>query len=171
MSAPDVAAINSIITSLGAIVALIAGIVGLVKYFQETRRDRQVRLDDLAWRKTQFIIDLATGFDADEKYQRVFKLLSYGIGLPEGSSLSHVLEEDTSSLTQEEIEVRYSIDRYLDFFDRLYSYVFVTHAIKISDIETFSWHLQQIASNENVTNFARREGYKKVLELYMEVAK
>jgi hypothetical protein len=160
---------NMILTTAATVTVVIGAIAGAIKYFQERQRDREVRLEELSWRKTQFVFELAENFDRDERFQVAYKMIEFGIGIPHGSTLARMLGPDIQVLSADEIEGRYTIDRYLDFFDRLYHFAFVTKFLNVRDLECFLWYLRRIGETQVIREYAAREGYGDVLVLYQEL--
>jgi hypothetical protein len=171
MAQPQLEFWNLILSTVSTFIVVTAAIAGAIKYFQERRRDREVRQEELAWRKTQFILELAENFEKDVQHQVVGRLLAYGIGLPKNSTLKRILGKNTKGLNESEMKIRFAIDNYLDFFDRLYHFTFVTCALNISDIEVFGWYIAQIGETKAIREYAKAAGFEDVLELNMELHK
>lgn len=118
----------------GLLLAALGAVVGAARYLDEQRqsretrrdqqeKDRELRREELAGRKTQFIYELAQNFDSEERYRRALQMILVRSHLPEGSSLSRFLgAASLDELSTPEKDARYDIDRYLDFFDRLHSF-------------------------------------------------
>ncbi|MDD2921534.1 MAG: hypothetical protein PHQ36_04540 [Anaerolineales bacterium] len=161
-------AMSSVISALMVVVAAFSG---AIKYIQEQRRNREIRQEELAWRKTQFILELADDFEKDAQYRIARRLLSYNVGVPKNSALGKVLGDDTSGLNKSEMELRYAIDDYLDFFDRLYHFTFITRSLSVSDIEIFGWYIVQIGQTKELCDYAHAAGFEDVLKLNSEIGK
>jgi hypothetical protein len=162
---------NLVLSVISTSLVIILAIAGGFRYFQERKRDRETRQEELAWRKTQFILELAEDFEKDVQHQVAWKLLTYGTGLPKNSTLTKILGENTNVLTKTEMQLRYAIDDYLDFFDRLYHFTFVTHALNVADIEVFGWYIAQIGETREIHEYAKGAGFEDVLGLNMEFQK
>ena len=162
---------NLILSIISTIIIIMVTIAGAIRYFQERKRDRIIRQEELAWRKTQFILELADEFEKDIQHQIVWRLLAYGKGLPENSSISKVLSNNLNELNESELKLRYAIDDYLDFFDRLYHFTFVTRALNIADLEVFGWYIAEIGKTKEIHDYAKVAGFEDVLELNKELHK
>jgi hypothetical protein len=167
----------------GLLVAFVGAIVAAVKYFDEqaqsrdTRRDqqekdRELRREELAWRKTQFIVELAQNLESDEHYRRALQMILVGASLPTGSTLASILGPETAdALSPAEKLARYDIDRYLDFFDRLHSFAMEIHSLSPQDIRCFTWYVTHVRDVPELSMYAKREGYDDVLALADELDK
>jgi len=162
---------NMVISAISTFVVIVVAMAGAIKYFQERQRDREVRQQELAWRKTQFILELADKFEKDEQNQVVRKLLSYTSGYASKNTLQKVLDVNPNKLNKTEMNLHNSIDHYLDFFDKLYHFTFVTRAIDIADIEVFGWYIAQINEIQEIRHYARASGFDDVLVLHEELRK
>ena len=162
---------NIILSSVSTVVVIVAACAGAIKYFQEQRRNREVRQEELNWRKTQFLLEMADDFEEEERHEPAWRFLAYGVGLPKNSSLKQILADNTNDLKASELKLRYSIDNYLDFFDRLYHFTFVTHTLNISDIEVFGWYIAQISETKEIRDYAKNAGFEDVLRLNQELQK
>jgi len=160
---------NFILSTISTLIVIVASVAGVIRYFQEKKRDREVRREELAWRKTQFILELANEFEKDVQHQLVWRFLTYGTRLPKNSTLKKILEKNTSALNQSESKLRYAIDDYLDFFDRIYYFTFVTESLNISDIEVFGWYIAQIGETRELHDYAKVAGFEDVLILCKEL--
>jgi hypothetical protein len=173
------------LTAIGAVAAA-------VKYFDEQRQNRQTRLEqqekdrearreqqekdrrvaqeELAWRKTQFIFQLAQDFDRDDTFQRAVQMLLVGAQLPAGSNLSRILAPASANgLSPDEKRARYDVDRYLDFFDRIYYFTCVTETLSITDIKCFEWYVEQVSNTPELRSYAENQGYQNVLDLAQKI--
>lgn len=160
---------SMMLSAISTFMLIAAAIAGAIRYFQERERDRKERQEELSWRKTQFILELAEDFEKDEQHQFAWKLLTYQTGLPSNSTLKKMLGKDVRSLSQEEMKVRCAIDNYLDFFDRLYHFTFVTKTLNVADIEVFGWYIAQIAETKETCDYANSAGFEDVLQLNAEL--
>ena len=149
----------------GFLIVLVGGAWGLMKYLRERGEDRLVREQDLAWRKTEFLFELEKDFESDEHHVAVWRLLTYGAGLPKDSSLTKILSKETKKLTEAELKLRVSIDNYLDFFDTLSHFVYVAKSMRIADLEVFGWYIAQIGTSDELSTYARSAGFDDVLRL------
>jgi len=142
---------------------------------RETRRgqqeeDRRVAEEELAWRKTQFIFQLAQDFDREATFQRAVQMLLVGAQMPAGSNLARILAPvSPSGLSPDEKRARYDVDRYLDFFDRIYYFTCVTMTLSITDIKCFEWYVEQVSNTPELEAYAKSQGYENVLELAQKI--
>ncbi|HND75640.1 MAG TPA: hypothetical protein PLQ75_05850 [Anaerolineales bacterium] len=171
MTDPQIDFWNFILSAVSTFVVVSAALAGTIKYFQERQRDREVRREELSWRKTQFLLELADDFEEDERHEPAWQFLAYGIGLPKNSSLKKILGGNVNILTASELKLRYSIDNYLDFFDRLYHFTFITQSLNISDIEVFGWYIAQVGETKEIYEYAKNAGFEDVLKLNKELQK
>lgn len=163
--------LNIILSAIGTFVVSGVAIWGVYTYFKDRKRDREIRQEELSWRKTQFILELAEDFEKDPQHQIASRLISYSTGLPKNSTLDKILCNSTNMLSEPEMELRYAIDNYLDFFDRLYHFTFVTRSINVTDIEVFGWYIAQISEVKEVHDYAEAAGFEDVLTLNVELQK
>lgn len=161
---------NMILSTISTVVVIAAAIAGAIKYFQERKRDREVRQEELAWRKTQFILELADKLETDERYQIASQFLENHVRSQENTNLKKVLGKKVNQLTKTELNLRHSINHYLDFFDRLYHFTFVTHTLDINDVEIFGWYVEQINGVEELRAYAETSGFEDVLTLGSELS-
>jgi hypothetical protein len=158
-----------ILSVIGTGMVVIGAFAGALRYFQERQEDRKTAQAELAWRKTQFLFELANDFKQDPHHQTVWKLLAYGTSLPKDSSLSKILGEELNGLNTAELGLRYAIDNYLDFFDRLSYFVYGSKALEISDLEFFGWYIAQIGESQEIGRYASSAGFDSVLQLYVDL--
>ncbi len=157
---PDSLQSASFLLSTVATVVLVAGALGAAyRYFQDRARDRAIRQEELAWRKTQFVLELADKFDHDEIFQRAIRIIDFGLDLPPGTTLEQILDRELEQLNPEERRARYMIDRFMDFFDRLYHFSFVGGALRIEDLECFGWYTDRITKVKALADYANKFGY------------
>jgi hypothetical protein len=162
---------NLLLSFVSTFVVSGVAIWGVYTYFKDRKRDREIRQEELSWRKTQFILELAEDFEKDEQHQIASRLITYGTGLPQNSMLDKILCNSIETLSKPEMELRCAIDNYLDFFDRLYHFTFVTRSINVADIEVFGWYIAQIDAIKDVHEYAQAAGFEDVLRLNTELQK
>jgi hypothetical protein len=156
---------DTILKSVATIVALIAAIAGAFKYFRARHRELEVRREELAWKKTELIVRLSEHFDSDPNIQAALKLIELGIPIS-FKKVAHLLQKPIAKLSAKERQFRYQIDRFFDFFDRLYQFVCITKTLTTKDAECFTWYIRRIGQVPALTDFARENGYKDLLRLY-----
>jgi len=142
----------------GATIAGGAGvIISAIRYIWE-------RQEELAWEKTKFMIDLFREFEAESRLRRAQELIDDAQATGDQTHLTRILG-DLAGLDEDEINDRRAIDRYLDFFDHLYTYIFITRTLRPQDATSFSGYMIDVLDSEAVSEFAFRWGYEDVLKL------
>lgn len=140
------------------------GLLGLAggawRYFAEQSQDRAVRTEELAWRKTQFIIQLAADFYNDERTAKALKLLE---GDP--ARLQRLVSTEVKELSDEELALVHCLDHYFDFFDRLHTFIFRTKTLTLDEASIFSGYLD-VLEDQQVKDFAGRRGYFDAVHLH-----
>jgi hypothetical protein len=144
-------------------VALLALVGGGWKYFDERRRDRSARMEELAWRKTQFIVDLAQSFDRDEATQVVLGYLAGPI-----QRIYNAITENPETAHDATVIIIRSLDRYFDFFDRLNTYVNITKTLAIEDVMCFSGYLD-VLQDARIRDYVEARGYQNVVSFYDQI--
>lgn len=130
---------------------------GIFKYFHQRR-------DQLAWDKTRFIVDLFKEFDRSTEYRRARRLVDEATDSGDDAYL-RTLTGPIADLVATTRADRESLDRYLDFFDRLYTYVFITRTLSPQDVSSFWGYAIDIAHRPPLWDFALAWGYEDVLRL------
>jgi len=123
---------------------------------------------------SKFIHELGLSFDNNNHHQeanRMIEITSRNHPYGGDTELKSVLKkwgkkELLPQLNQRELDVLFIIDRYLDFFDRIYHYVFVTKALRLKDAECFRWYLAKIVETQCVYDYAVNNGYEDVVKLH-----
>lgn len=139
--------IDQLVKVVGLAAVVAGGITGWIKYAEQRERDRQLRRDELEWRKTQFVFQLAETFESSARFLSALQMLVFDTGVPAGSSLKQILDTEKERLTRKEKEVRLQIDGFLDFFDRLEYYTFDRHAFDPKDLRCFAWYVALVEDN------------------------
>jgi len=163
--------------SLTVVLVAAGAIAGWIKYRKQREKDREQANSDLAlhreqlsWRRAQFLVDLASAFDSDVDVRRVLDHLTTKDGRVAEEDLAIALRADrVSELTNDQKNLRYAVDRYLEFFDRLASFTFDLDCLQLADLFVFSWYLGTIGDSEAMSAYATREGYDRVLQLRQRV--
>jgi hypothetical protein len=154
-----------ILKTATTIVALIAAIAGAFRYFRARHREFTLRQEELAWRKTELIVKLTEHFDKDPNIQGALKLIELGVPIP-FLDVARILRQPVTELSADERQFRYQIDRYFDFFDRIYQFVCVAKTLTVKDAECFTWYIRRIGQVPVLKDFARQNGYEDLLKLY-----
>lgn len=141
----------------------IAVVLGALRYFLERQRE-------LAWEKTKFMVELFREFEREMPLRRAQRLVDNARATGDESYLKAILGT-LSNLTQEERNDRDAVDRYLDFFDHLYTYVFSTRTLSPDDVLSFSGYVTDILDVRAVSDFALEWGYDDVLDLALHFAR
>lgn len=153
---------NLLVRSIGGV----AVVAGGIRYLYE-------RHQELSWQKTEFMTQLFSEFDRDERYERARVLVDLAFFVDDHSYLSTILASG-GDLTAEQWKDRSTVDRYLDFFDRLYTHVFITRTLSVEDVSSFSGYVSDVYKSPPVRSFALEWGYEDVLvfaEAFNEGAK
>ncbi|HEX2057709.1 MAG TPA: hypothetical protein VHI71_04995 [Actinomycetota bacterium] len=132
---------------------LVAVGVGAVKFLDERKGARLASERDLAWKKTQFIAELARSFESEPRNQHALKLIE-----KDRSALRALLRSNPSDLSEEELENLHCLDCYFDFFDRLSTFVFVTKTLGFEEVMVFSGYLH-VLDDDHVRDAVERRGY------------
>lgn len=149
------------IATLGGVVTVVVGVIGLVI---NRARDRTLRKDELSWKKTEFVFNLAQEFEADQRFQKALRQVD-----SRPDYVAAVLADGPQGLTKARGEIWYVIDRFCDFFDRLYQFI-GTGALGLEDVACFSGYVQVLCGIAGFKDFAERSGYQDVLKLNAEFA-
>lgn len=141
--------------AVAQITALLAAAFGVWQYIDSRNLDR-------SWRKAEFLLKLAEDFDHDGLTRSALLLLE------NPSDLHGTLSDDSQTLDEVSLQKIHSLDRYFDFFDRLYTFVHVTTALDARDVMCFSGYLD-VLDDEQLATFVKRRGYGNALILRKEV--
>lgn len=141
------------------------------------------RQQELAWEKTRFMVQLVREFEDDPRLQRARELMDVATVSGDDSRLRaalaplgelvHTVESargrwwtrSTESAAGNRLDDRLALDRYLDFFDHLYTYIFITKTLSTGDARSFSGFVGDIVYSRPLTDFSLAEGYEDVLRL------
>ena len=140
------------------------------------------RQQELAWQKTTFMVGLFKDFEQDRSLRRAQELVDRS--REDDTDLLAALEpleslyRNASSTKarvsarmagrrdpREVLADRLALDRYLDFFDHLYTYIFLTRTLNASDVTSFSGYAIDILDSEPLSKAAREWGYIDVVRL------
>lgn len=141
-------------------VGLLAIAIGAFRVIDERKNARLANERELAWRKTQFLAELARGFETDSRNQAALKLIDSD---PDG--VRRLLLSEPRTLDEEDLERLHCLDRYFDFLDRLYTFVFVTKTLDLRDVMVFSGYLD-ILDDGSLRDGVERRGYIDAALLY-----
>lgn len=133
-------------------------------FFFDRWRERQVRKNELAWRKTEFLANLGERFDNDPSTRQALRLIDG----PE-DALQAICSTPTEQMTEDDLAKVHALDRYLDFFDRMYVYVFTTKTLSLEEAAVFSGYLD-VLDRQVVWNYAEARGFADALSLHREYA-
>lgn len=141
------------------------------------------RQQELAWEKTRFMVQLFEEFEKDARLRRAQELVDVATVSGDESRLRAALAPlgqlvqaaqsarprwwTTSAETEasDRLEDRLALDRYLDFFDHLYTYIFITKTLSTGDARSFSGYVGDIVYSKPLADFSLSEGYEDVLRL------
>jgi len=136
----------------------------------QAERDRQLRAEDLNWRRAQFLLQLANSFDDDPYVKHVLDcFVTKDAAVAEGDLTVALRERDVSLLSDDQKQLRYAVDRFLDFFDRLAGFIDGLECLRIEDLSVFSWYLSTISGSSAISNYAVKFGYEHVLAIGQEL--
>ncbi len=121
---------------------------------------------ELAWRRTHFVFEQARYLESDPELGEVLKLLANN---HPAASLDDVLDEDTSLDDEEVLRLKYALDKFLNFFDRMYYAVHVVCTLKLDELSVFSWYLDALLNEQELKAYCRDNGYHDVIHLAQEV--
>lgn len=121
---------------------------------------------ELAWRRTQFVFEQAGYLESDPELSEVLKLLANN---HPGASLDDVLDEDTSLDDEEVLRLKYALDKFLNFFDRMYYAVHVVCTLRLDELSVFSWYLDALLNEPGLKTYCCGNGYHDVIRLAEEV--
>lgn len=141
------------------------------------------RQQELAWQKTRFMVRLFKEFEDDPRLRRAQELMDVATVSGDDSRLRaalaplgqlvHAAESargrwwttSTGNGAGDRLEDRLALDRYLDFFDHLYTYIFITRTLSTGDARSFSGYVGDIVYSKPLSDFSLAEGYEDVLRL------
>lgn len=150
-------------------------IVSALRYVWERQRE-------LAWQKTTFMVGLFKDFEQDKTLRRAQELVDRSryddADLRAALEPLDTLYKNAASARaragarlgpgrepREALADRLALDRYLDFFDHLYTYIFLTRTLEAADVTSFSGYAIDILDSELLADAAREWGYGDVLRL------
>lgn len=135
----------------------LAVIGGGARYLYERKRE-------LAWDKTRFILDLFTLFDDDADFRRARILIDVALDTGDESYLE-TITGPVRGMEQHEFVDRVALDRYMDFFDRLFTHLYITKTLSSEDTSSFWGYAIDMSQIGCVRRFALEWGYEDVLRL------
>jgi hypothetical protein len=143
---------------------LLATVLGGAAVFVSALRYIWERQQELAWRRTEFMAHLFQEFEETPAFKRARELIDDAYDKDDDQYLARVLGS-TNGLDGNEMEDRRRIDRYLDFFDHLYTYTFITRTVSADEAVSFSGYVIDILDSQAVSDFCIEIGYEDVLWL------
>lgn len=135
-----------------------AVVFGALRYIWE-------RHQELAWEKTRFMVELFKEFEEDPNLRRAQLLVDYSWSSRDESRLKSALVPMHRLVTPQAAEDRKALDRYLDFFDHLYTYLFITRTLTPEEASSFSGYAIDILDSPTLSEWAFEWGYEDVLRL------
>ena len=124
------------------------------------------RQAELAWRRTQFVFEQAGYLETDPELSEVLKLLTNN---HPAVSLDDVLDEESSLEEEEVLRLKHALDKFLNFFDRMYYAVHVVCTLKLDELSVFSWYLDALLNEAGLRAYCEDNGYRDVIRLAEEV--
>lgn len=150
-------------------------VISALRYVWERQRE-------LAWQKTTFMVGLFKDFEQDKTVRRAQELIDrsrrddrdlvaalapletlHAAACSRWARMRALLRGDRAP--RETLEDRLALDRYLDFFDHLYTYIFLTKTLDAAEVTSFSGYAIDILDSEPLAQAAREWGYGDVLRL------
>jgi hypothetical protein len=165
MSTEELQFYDLVLKAITAFIALTIAVAGVIKYFSSRKKESQLRREELAWKKTEFVFQLSKHFDEDKNIQSALQLIEFS-SKSEQEKVQKILVQPVQQLLPDEILIRSQIDRYLDFFDRLYQFICITKTLSPIDAECFTWYIRRIGQVPILANYARDHGYGDLLTMY-----
>lgn len=151
-------------------------VISALRYISE-------RQQELAWEKTRFMVQLFKEFEDDARLRRAQELVDVVTVSGDDARLKAALvplgelfdaakrqrprwwSSSAQTAATESLEDRLALDRYLDFFDHLYTYIFITKTLSTRDARSFSGYVGDIVYSKPLADFSLAEGYEDVLRL------
>jgi hypothetical protein len=126
------------------------------------------RNKELAWKKTEFIIQQSELLDKDEEMREITLIL---YGKNSQKSVADFLNLSTKSISnQDGTEFILQFEKYLNFFWRI-SYTFlVLKTLSKKDMNAFGAYFKAIYSNKELRDFCVKEGYDEIVTAYEKFA-
>jgi hypothetical protein len=150
------------------------------------------RRSELAWRRTEFLFERARYLDADPEIRQIMLILYAETGFafhgqlvvqgddgvvhtvpadqvvledqhPETIAL--ILDPESPLTYQTRLELRFALDKLLNFFDRLHYAVFLAHTLSVTDVALFAWHMGIIESDQHLRSYCLGSGFDNVIDL------
>lgn len=122
------------------------------------------RQQELAWRRTEFMAGLFREFEDRREFRRAQSMIDVAYESEDQEHLARVLGP-IENLSQTDLRDRIAIDRYLDFFDHLFTYTFVTRTISADEAISFSGYVIDVLDSPPASDFCFEMGYEDVLRL------
>lgn len=160
---------------------LLAAVAGGVGVIFSALRYVWERQKELAWQKTTFMVGLFKDFEQDSVLRRAQELVDLSRADPSRLAAALAPIDDLHRAAGREgaqwwrltspgpaataLADRLALDRYLDFFDHLYTYIFITETLDAADATSFSGYAIDILDSEPLSQFAFDWGYEDVLRL------
>lgn len=150
----------------------IGGLVVILRFIAERKAARAeqeqariLRREELDWRRTELIAQLFQTFESNDTYQKALLLITRNKHGSSGDLLTRALDPEARDLSEAELASRFVIDRYLDFFDRLYSYIHITKVLGEKELLAFSGYVEEIRDTPVLRKYAESYGYEVVVRL------
>lgn len=175
----DDASLTNYQLKIARLLVAIAGGLGVIisalRYVWERQRE-------LAWQKTTFMAGLFKDFEQDKTLRRAQELVDRSrldsrdlfaalepldrLHAAASTPWRRVHARLTGARDPREVLAdRLALDRYLDFFDHLYTYIFLTKTLDAADVTSFSGYAIDVLDLEPLAQAAREWGYGDVLRL------
>lgn len=135
--------------------ALAASVWAAATYLERRRAE-------LAWKRTEFLFTQAWLLDSDPDLREVLRVLE---GRRGDVSFAAILGDDPSLAPAARAEWRQQLDKFLNFFDRLYYAVYTAKTLRRSELAVFGWYLTRIGRDPALIAYCQRHGFEDVITL------
>jgi hypothetical protein len=146
---------------LEIIIAAITFLLG-VSSFLITRKD------ELAWKRTEFIIQQSQLLDSDEGMKEI-TLILYGKHDKKSVADYLVLIGESTGTTKENEDYIMQFEKYLNFLWRIAYAFLVLKTLKKKDMYAFGAYLRAVCSNQELKNYCLENGYDEIVIAYKEL--
>jgi hypothetical protein len=139
-----------------AVISVLGAGIGLWRFLSSRR-------GELSWRRTEFLFEQSTYLESDAELNEALQLIG---GLHPAGSVEQVLSAQSSTLDDgERLRLTHAVDKFLNFFDRLYYAFQVAETLQLAELKVFSWYLDFIRSSPALREYCEERGFADVLEL------
>lgn len=126
------------------------------------------RSAELRWKRTEFLFAQAQYLDSDPDMKRIVAVLEERVA---ALSVTDLLADPSPLRQSTRKEYLAELDKFLNFFDRLYFAVYSAKTLDIEELSVFGWYLDLIQQDENLVKYCKEKGFADVLTLAADVTK